>query len=96
MYVYDGDRLVSSRPEPEWDDREQTLTLALQAYKDSLCSMCGLPVEVCTAAENEGKFKTEGPIRCHKTTALLIAGKKLDPKHMYPEALMFGATLPRG
>lgn len=67
--------------------------LGLQAYRASLCPMCGLPTEVCSAPENEGKFKVEGPIRCHKTTALIVAGKKLDPNHPNAEALMFGASL---
>jgi hypothetical protein len=85
--------MVSSRPEPEWDDREQTLVLAMQVYKDSLCPMCGLPFEVCTATENEGKFKVEGPVRCHKSTALAIASSKLDPKIPHSESLLFGASL---
>jgi hypothetical protein len=92
VYMYDGDRLVSSRPEPEWDDREQTVMLALAAYRASLC-VCGEPSEVCSAPENEGRYQVEGPIRCHKETALRSAGKKLDEKIHYPEALMFGAWL---
>ena len=91
-YEYDGDRLVSSQPEPEWDDREQTLALALASYRAGLCS-CGDPREVCSAPESEGRYQVEGPIRCHKETALLVAGKKLDDKIPNPEALMFGAWL---
>jgi hypothetical protein len=79
--------------EPEWDDQEQTVMLALQSYKASLCPLCGLPADVCSAIESEGKFAVEGPIRCHKATALAVAAKKMDPKHPFPEALMFSAAL---
>jgi len=48
---------------------------------------------VCSAPESEGRYQVEGPIRCHKETALLVAGKKLDQKISNPEALMFGAWL---
>lgn len=92
-YEYDETgRLVSSRPEPEWGDREQTLVLALAEYRAGLCS-CGDPRDVCSAPESEGRYEVHGPIRCHKETALLIAGKKLDEKIPHPEALMFGASL---
>jgi hypothetical protein len=68
----------------------------MQLYKAGLCSLCGLPIDVCTDPKNESKFKIEGPIRCHKATAELIAGKKVDPKIPHPEALMFGASLAPG
>jgi hypothetical protein len=65
----------------------------MQAYKDSLCPLCGSPIEECTNPKNEGKYKGEGPIRCHKTTAIGVASKKIDPKIPHPEALMIGASL---
>jgi hypothetical protein len=85
--------MVASRPESEWDDREQALVLAMAAYKAGLCDLCGSPIEECTDPMNEGKYKPEGPIRCHKTTAIAVAGKKIDPKVPHPEALMIGASL---
>lgn len=65
----------------------------MQIYKASLCPLCGLPIDVCTDAKNESKFKAGPPVRCHKTTAELIAGKKIDPKMPHKEALLFGASL---
>ena len=67
--------------------------LALAHYRASLCPLCGLPVEVCTALENEGQFVIDGPTRCHKSTALAVATNKLKPDHPYKEALMFSAGL---
>jgi hypothetical protein len=85
-------RVVSSRPEPEWDDAEQTVILALQAYKASLCPLCGGPLDVCTNPENELKFKGGLPIRCHATTARAVA---MEPYKDQPnnQALMIAPIL---
>jgi hypothetical protein len=92
-YEYDDSgRLVGSRPEPEWDEGSQTLMLALQAYKASLCPLCGGPLSVCTDPENESKFKGGLPIRCHATTARAIA---MEPYRDQPnsQALMIAPVL---
>ena len=83
---------MSSRPESEWDEGEQTVMLALQAYRNALCPLCGGPLSVCTAPENELKFKGGLPIRCHATTARMIAIEpyKGQPNH---EALMIAPEL---
>jgi hypothetical protein len=66
--------------------------LALQAYRNALCPLCGGPLSVCTAPENELKFKGGLPIRCHATTARMIAIEpyKGQPNH---EALMIAPEL---
>lgn len=92
-YEFDGTgRLVSSRPEPEWDEGEQTAILALHAYRAALCPLCGGPLSVCTAPENELKFKGGLPIRCHATTARAVA---MEPYKDQPHnsALMIAPTL---
>ena len=92
-YEYDGaGRLVSSRPEVEWDEAEQTVMLALQAYRSALCPLCGGPLSVCTSPDNESKFKGGLPIRCHASTARMIAMEpyKGQPNH---EALMIAPVL---
>lgn len=82
--------LVASRPEVEWDETQQNWMLALADYRAGLCPNCGRHLSVCTATENEGKFKVGLPTRCHATTAVEIAQKDLD-KYKYPRALMFSA-----
>lgn len=84
--------MVSSTPEAEWDDGEQTVMLALQAYRNALCPLCGGPLSVCTSAENELKFKGGLPIRCHATTARAIA---MEPYKDQPHnsALMIAPVL---
>lgn len=78
---------MSSRPEPEWDESEQTVALALQEYRGGLCPLCGGPRDVCTDPGNELKFKGGLPIRCHATTARMVA---MEPYKDQPnkEALM--------
>jgi hypothetical protein len=92
-YEYDeAGRLASSRPEAEWDDGEQTVMLALQAYRSALCPLCGGPLSVCTAPENEMKFKGGLPIRCHATTARAVAMENYrDQSHS--SALMIAPVL---
>jgi hypothetical protein len=84
--------LVKSRPEVEWDEAEQTIMLALQAYRSALCPLCGGPLSVCTSPDNELKFKGGLPIRCHATTARAIA---MEPYRDQPhsEALMVAPLL---
>ena len=87
---------MSSRPEIEWDDTEQTWMLALQFYRDGLCPACGRPVSVCQDPANEGKFVSPPPVRCHATTALserqeAQTGGKVKPRH--PNALLYSAEL---
>lgn len=83
---------MKSRPEVEWDDGEQTVMLALQAYRAALCPLCGGPLSVCTSPENELKFKGGLPIRCHATTARSIA---MEPYKDQPHnsALMIAPVL---
>lgn len=81
-----------SRPEPEWDDAEQTAILALQAYRATLCPLCGGPIAVCTNPENERRFKGGLPIRCHATTARVVAMEPYKDRP-YNEALMIAPQL---
>ena len=84
--------MVSSRPEPEWDEREQDLMLALAEYEAGLCPKCGRPLSVCTDPGNEFKFRTSDPVRCHATTSQSVATNKAKDARM-PEALMFHTEL---
>jgi len=88
----DAGRLVRSKAESEWDEGEQTVMLALQAYRSALCPLCGGPISVCTAPENELKYKGGLPIRCHATTARDIA---MEPYRDQPHssALMIAPVL---
>ena len=91
-YTHEGGRVVSSRPEPEWDEREQDLMLALAEYEAGLCPKCGRPLSVCTDPANEFKFRTSDPVRCHATTSQSVATNKAKDARM-PEALMFHTEL---
>lgn len=66
--------------ESEWSDSEQDKMLALKVYEDSLCPKCGGPISECTNPANEGKYKTDPPTRCHKTTAQIVATEDWDQR----------------
>jgi len=67
--VHDRGRLVSSQPEPEWDEREQAWMLALAQYRATRCPQCSGDLAVTTAPENEEKFKAEPPMQCFRCLA---------------------------
>lgn len=71
-YEYDdGGRMVSSRPEVEWDQTEQDWMLALDAYEaEEVCPLCGWPKAVCQARETEMMLEVPLPTRCHVMTAI--------------------------
>lgn len=69
-YEHDGaGRLVSSRPEVEWDDTERAWMLGLAEYEATLCPLCGLPTDQCQSAAAENLAEAGIPIRCHVATA---------------------------
>lgn len=57
--------------EPEYDEQTRAWILADERAEGLTCSLCGLPVSVCQAMENEDGFEAEPPIRCHAATALI-------------------------
>lgn len=97
-YTYDdGGRLLSSRPEQEWDDVEQSWMLALQFYRDAMvCPKCGGPVSECQDPANEGRFKMDPPVRCHRTTALDAGSEpyRKDTNVKAADALLYRVVLP--
>jgi len=95
FYVYDADgRLVSSRPEPEFDESEREWFQALASYRtDQLCGVCGLPKSVCRAPEAEDRVKVESE-RCH-VTAAIARRQKADAEDgiAYPQSLAYNAAV---
>ena len=66
--------------------------MALSLYEANLCPRCGRPIDVCTDPENEFKFKTGAPTRCHATTSQAIAAEQAKDARI-PSALMFRTVL---
>lgn len=96
-YVYDdAGRLVSSQPEPEWDDTERAWMIALEQYRaNELCPLCGRPKSICQDPEAEFAVTVPPPTRCHITTAQRRAQQSYmeGPHADYPEALLWGIGL---
>lgn len=87
--------LVSSRPEPEWDDTEREAMLGLQRYRDrERCPRCGGPAWICQASEAEHEWRAAVPVRCHITTAIQRAQKAYRdlPHQPHEDALVWTAT----
>lgn len=93
FYEYDDEgRMVSSRPEVEWDDTEQGWMLALEKWRtERLCPLCGYPKDVCQAPEFTYRYDVNAPVRCRVTTAIRQAqrGKEFPD----PDALIFQTTV---
>lgn len=84
--------MVASRSEVEWDETERGWFLALDAYRASLCPLCGGPRDECMGADAEFAYEGTLPIRCHKTTAIRREQKKRQDKPgEHDDALLWGA-----
>jgi hypothetical protein len=59
--------------EPEWTDLDRAELIALAVHRDSLCPLCGLPLEVCTSHEDGGPEFTVRRRRCRATDTKLAA-----------------------
>jgi hypothetical protein len=67
--------VVSSQPEPEWDEQSQAEMLALAVYRKRRCPGCGGDLEETTAAENEDHYRPELPLQCHRCVGLARAAE---------------------
>jgi uncharacterized protein with PIN domain len=47
--------------------------LALRMYRASRCPSCGGDLAVTTAPENEGMFKKNLPVTCHRCVAFSVS-----------------------
>lgn len=91
LYVYDeAGRLVSSQPEPEFDELEREWMKALEHYREAItCPLCGLPKSICRAPETEDQVGASSE-RCHVTAALLRRKKAdTDDDMPFPESLAY-------
>lgn len=75
-------------------DRAEALALAM--HRDSLCPLCGRPIDVCTSDEVSGPAFAVQESTCRATLAIIErqraktdGGKK---PHPYAAAMLFAAT----
>lgn len=85
-------QMVSSQPGPEWTDDDRDAAIALMTWESTLCPGCRQPLEETTKAENETRYRTELPIRCHYCTASEI-GQESAQSHPHPGALLIPVSL---
>lgn len=88
--VTDGD-VQTVTAEPEWDEQERDYMVALQAFEDSLCPVCGGPPEECQSPEAEWEWKGVPPTRCHRTAAILRYQEGAGKAVTQPRALSWHA-----
>jgi hypothetical protein len=75
--------------EPRWTEQDRAEVLALGEYRDSLCPLCGRPLEVCTSHEETGpQFRARIRSVCRVTlaklerqSAMTEGGRKPMPKN---------------
>jgi hypothetical protein len=81
--------------EPEWNDEQRGLMLALARYQSLLHGPCGGYLPETTDRANEGAYKATAPSRCHKCTAIgEAAGPYRESPH--PQALMYPIEFTKG
>lgn len=68
-YQHDDGRLVTSTPEPEWDDVEQGWMLALAAYEAERCPHCGGDLRETTDPANADAYRHQPALECYRCRA---------------------------
>lgn len=87
-YTHDDQgRLISSTPEVEWDEEQQTLMLALARWRDLSCKGCGGWLADTTQKSAECAYVIERPVRCHRCAAYAVASNTARNMHL-PESLL--------
>ena len=82
-----------TRREPEWDDEQRAVMVALAIYQANVCTGCGGWLPETTDPGNEDRYRGDLPIRCHKCTAINRMQKVYVEQSEHPGALRFGAHL---
>lgn len=80
--------------DPEWNDEDRALALALTGYEAGLCPGCRHPLEETTDPDNEFRYKAQTPVRCHRCTASSVASEAIQNSNYYhPDALLLPIEL---
>jgi hypothetical protein len=77
---------------PPWPLADVALALALEQFDAETCSGCGHPLSETTDPRNEGRYRTDLPVRCHACTALAYGAEPYQ-QNPHPHALRFGVRL---
>jgi len=78
--------------EPEWDQDTRDLVLGHAAV--DLCPACGGPAFLCQDAEHQFDWEVPAPVRCHRTTALMQAQRRVtEETNPIPQALLWRTVL---
>lgn len=77
---------------PAWTVEDRELVLAYVAYEAQLCPGCSRPLDETTDPDNEGRYVTGRPVRCHHCAALAQAGSAYEDDP-HPSTLLFSAEL---
>jgi hypothetical protein len=75
-----------------WPVQDVALALALESYDRDTCKGCGHQLTESTRPENEFRYRSELPIRCHACTALGQSAEPYQESHQ-PQALRFAVSL---
>jgi hypothetical protein len=74
--------------EPEWDEEQQALMLALHVWRSNIHEPCGSYLPDAASAEAENSYESELPVRCHVCTERARAYARYS-ESQHPEALLF-------
>lgn len=85
------DGVTTRTREVEWDDEQRDWMVALAAWEDALCPVCGGPIDECQSPEAEFAWKGAPPVRCHRTDAMLMWQEKA-ADYKRPKALLWRAV----
>jgi hypothetical protein len=85
--VHKAGRLVSSKPEVEWDEQEQGWMLALAVHKANRCPGCGGDLTVTTKPEHDDAYRPDLPLQCHRCAGFARSHEAYKD-HPHPQTLI--------
>jgi hypothetical protein len=81
-FIYNqAGQVVRVELEPEWDDDNRQMVLALQAHEAGLCPGCNHPLEETTKPEYKDAYRPETPIRCHYCTTQALVSETAEKQY---------------
>lgn len=82
-HTYDEQgRVLTSRPEPEWDAEQYALVAALSTIEDDECPGCHGSMSETTSPDSDPdgdgshRYEATAAVRCHKCTARELKAKQ--------------------
>lgn len=81
-------QVVRVESEPEWDDDDRALAMALTLYEADACPGCGHQLSETTQKKRAFRYFPQEAIRCHYCTAQAMAAEAIEKTGQRPTSAL--------